>query len=611
MAEVTVLQVFRSQADAATKIHSNNNNACLCPSMDLIMIKDSYSPKSTAAVKILNTIDRREVATLHLPDPSENASSILCFTWSPNGQSVAVVTSVMEPEEYVDDNDNDDNDDDISIHPKSHVSLFHILAAQAGGEPLEPYHSFTVSGKVESVTWCMVGKDHPYRWKYTMEEEEQEIAWRTQLHYVDQSNKFLPQGGYMNGDGVMDSSVAMDGWDHPFMIPPDENISTLIPKAHNALTALCLNKETGCELYLHGRSRLGTIHSISPSAQLAPFTVSSHDMTYWVSASSLPKLSSSVGHSVSVTHLPWIKDEQSKLKQVSASMASIQQSLAMLDQSVVADDWKTSLKRLDQLLNAMMEELKKYDINVREIKPSKMTYTREPDAMELGEIIRVYISTGASTEGQNFGEFSNISNAMDTFFTKGQMHDRLLERLDESLQTALANVESAVQKFLVRPAQALHVQMGELTRLSLRDTQVVRELHTASGELLSSVTELQKRVVHSRTIIKQFCEWLRSARALVQSKGTTVNPNLKKRRIKPQVLSGVVDALTDRKYSIARPRKKKPAGSLTELVLNLRVTVCSQDFECRSMAFTFYLTMNNLAFFVSGVDQGKEVIFRK
>lgn len=183
MAEATVLQVFRSQADASIDASSlPSSNASLCPSMDLIMIKDSYSPKATTAVKILNTIDRREVATLQLPASAETDSltKISCFTWSPNGQSVAVVTyhhtnntrNTSTPK-------NDDDNNNKSSNPiQSQVFLFHVLAAQAGGEPLEPYHSFTVSGVVRHATWSMVGKDHPSRWSYTEDDEEQAVAWR-------------------------------------------------------------------------------------------------------------------------------------------------------------------------------------------------------------------------------------------------------------------------------------------------------------------------------------------------------------------------------------------------------------------------------------------------
>jgi hypothetical protein len=324
-------------------------------------------------------------------------------------------------------------------------------------------------------------------------------------------------------------------------------------------------------LYLHGRSWLGTtVHKIPPSHP-GLFTVSSSDLTYWVSASSSQ---SSFTHSISIAQVPVIKDEQPMLKQVSASMASIQASLGMLDQSVVADDWKTSLKRVDEILQMMVDELTKYGIRVASPDEKPNIYSTTPqDVLDLAEIVKLYITAGASADGQSYDEYTNVANAMDTFFTKVQLHDRLLERLDESLQTGLANVESTTRKLLVRPAQALLVQVGELTRLSLRDQQSVQELHQASRELLSSVNELQTRVVHSRGTIRQFCEWLRSARAMVQSKGTTGNPNLKKRRIKPDVLKGVLSALSHTEVNINTSKTSTAKGGLTETLLNLRVSV--------------------------------------
>jgi hypothetical protein len=181
MAEATVLQVFRSQVEATNSVKflkHNKNNACLCPSMDLIMIKDSsFSPKPTTTnVKIFNTIDRREVASLNLPSDSNNNNNdsnsdsiISCFAWSPNGQSVAVVLTNMAGEQVQQTNHNCSS---------SRVLLFHILTAQAGGEPLEPYESFTVKGIVQNVAWCMAGKELAYRWMYTHDEEEQELSWR-------------------------------------------------------------------------------------------------------------------------------------------------------------------------------------------------------------------------------------------------------------------------------------------------------------------------------------------------------------------------------------------------------------------------------------------------
>lgn len=196
MVEVTVLQIFRSPKEASfishdatipsktqrnTAISKNSNSARLCPSMDLIMITDTTTTSSSpCTVKILNTIDRREVATLQLvggnPADTDVISALtLRFAWSPDGQSVAVVIH------------NNNHRDGYTAPSRSEgycsptaascrVSLFHVLSAH-GSEPLEPYHTFHTSGIVQNITWRMAGKD-PTTWTYTQEEEQQQIAWR-------------------------------------------------------------------------------------------------------------------------------------------------------------------------------------------------------------------------------------------------------------------------------------------------------------------------------------------------------------------------------------------------------------------------------------------------
>jgi hypothetical protein len=69
--------------------------------------------------------------------------------------------------------------------------------------------------------------------------------------------------------------------------------------------------------------------------------------------------------------------------------------------------------------------------------------------LDLGDAIKEYIVAGARADAKSDNEYANVANAMDTFFTKGQLHNRLMDRLDESLQTALANVELTVEKLLL------------------------------------------------------------------------------------------------------------------------------------------------------------------
>jgi hypothetical protein len=206
------------------------------------------------------------------------------------------------------------------------------------------------------------------------------MAWRyDQLRYANQALKFLPQGSYVNGDGgsivTMDASaMATDHEDNAFMaIPPDEDVNTITPKAQNDMAILALttkNEEysTSCELYLNGRLWLGslafkTCNEITKRhldvSKCHPIVVSSHDMTYWLALSSPGH---GDNHSVlSIMHMPWIKEKRPQLQQVSAPLASIYQNVQTLKKSVVTDDWKTSLRCLDQIIQ-LVDELKKYGI---------------------------------------------------------------------------------------------------------------------------------------------------------------------------------------------------------------------------------------------------------
>lgn len=323
---------------------------------------------------------------------------------------------------------------------------------------------------------------------------------------------FLPPSGYL---------VPNEEDDHH--LHQEQTTTTALPESKTPLSVLCISTKSTVDLYLHGRYRLMQLSSgvIEPSQ-----VTMSHDLSFLMVASkNNPQLA--------LYHLPFLKEDRYALQVVASLHASITAHLATLQQTLVecANSWKTSLKPLDMKLQPLGRLLANYGAY----------------ELPLGVILKQYILVGHTSES------SNIANAIDQFFTGIQMNDQLLQRMERSLHSALANVEGQVRQGLLSPSQALCYQVQELAghirvhdRLG-QNKKSLQDLVNASHQLWISVQSVLLSIVQGRLHIRDFCGWLRSAGSQIKARGTALNSvqreNAKKRRVPQAVLERLISTI--------------------------------------------------------------------
>jgi hypothetical protein len=280
----------------------------------------------------------------------------------------------------------------------------------------------------------------------------------------------------------------------------------------------------------------------------------SHDLSYLMVASAN-------NSQLSLFHLPFLRQDRYPLQIVASLHASLTAHLATLQQSIVecANSWKTSLKPLDTKLQPLHRLLANYGV----------------DDQPLGVILKQYILVGHTSES------SSVANAIDQFFTGIQMNDQLLQRMERSLHSALANVEGQARKGLLSPTQAMCYQVHELVgHMRLHRTThhdhdqettdaAIHDLLNATNQLWISVHTLLLSMVQGRLHIRDFCAWLRSAGSQIKARGTALNSvqreNAKKRRV-PQ-------AVLERLLGTMNTKPLEAGASLSEHLLKISTSV--------------------------------------
>ena len=388
---------------------------------------------------------------------------------------------------------------------------------------------------------------------------------------MDTTQFFLPPSGYL---------LPNDDDDDPHRLQ-DPTTTTALPDSQNPLSVLCVSTHTTIELYLHGRYPLLHLDSlVAPS-----HVVLSHDLSYLLTASAHHSL-------LSLFHLPFLKQDRYPLQIVASLHASMKAHVTTLQQTVVecANSWKTSLKPLDTKLQPLHRLLANYGV----------------DDQPLGVILKQYILVGHTSES------SSVANAIDQFFTGIQMNDQLVQRMERSLHSALANVESQARKGLLSPTQALCYQVQELAghvRLhsnnmgdpthdinnnnnnnhataAVAATTALQELITATHQLWISVHALLVSIVQGRLRIRDFCAWLRSAGSQIKARGTALNSvqrdNAKQRRVPQAVLERLLGTMNTQPMMLETAAgtagsSSSPSPSLSEHLLNISTSVSRND----------------------------------
>jgi hypothetical protein len=248
---------------------------------------------------------------------------------------------------------------------------------------------------------------------------------------------------------------------------------------------------------------------------------------------------------------------------VASLHSSIYQHLHALLEGIpqVANAWKASLKPLDSKLEPLQRLLTNYGVQE-----------------SIPQVFRQYILVGHSHAN------SNLANAMDQFFTSVQMNDQLLQRMERSLQGAVAGVETKVRQQLVAPAKALVWMSSELTTLLKyqyhNDTKVhLQDLQQSSEWVLVSAELLLTQVLEGRFRLDDFGKWLRSIGSQIKARGTAPasaqRENAKKRRVPQVVVQRMLQYLETNKSadSESSATAAKNQLALTERLLGMAVSV--------------------------------------
>jgi hypothetical protein len=292
-----------------------------------------------------------------------------------------------------------------------------------------------------------------------------------------------------------------------------------LPTCQTPLSLLCVTTSTRLELYLYGRYHFQSLLRGTSSGASGDVVVKcSADLTNLV-------VYEQGSNRLSLYPVPLLAKDRYHLQMVASLHSSICQHLHALQEAIpqVANAWKASLKPLDAKLEPLQRLLTNYGVQ---------------ETIPL--VFRQYILVGHS-----HANISNLANAMDQFFTSVQMNDQLLQRLERSLQGAVAGVETKVRQQLVAPAKALIWIVSELTSLLKYqyndDTSVhhLEDLQQSSEWVLVSAELLLTHVLEGRFRLDDFGKWLRSTGSQIKARGTAQasaqRENAKKRRV-PQVV---------------------------------------------------------------------------
>ena len=260
---------------------------------------------------------------------------------------------------------------------------------------------------------------------------------------------------------------------------------------------------------------------------------------------------------LSLFSIPSLSQHRYHLQTISSLYCSISSHLEALQKHApeILASWKVSIKPLDTKLEALVRLLKDYGVD-----------------RDMRSVLVQYIVVGHTSVS------SDLSNAIDQFFTGVQMNDQLVTRMERSLQAAIANVETTARSFLLGPARALAFHAGELLGLaryassSLLSEEAAQTTHDSCAVLLTTVEYTVTQLVEARFRLRDFVAWLRNAGSEVKARGTAPNSaqreNAKKRRVPKATVGRILKYLQTETYQ---------SSSITETLLGIPVTVCLCD----------------------------------
>jgi hypothetical protein len=360
---------------------------------------------------------------------------------------------------------------------------------------------------------------------------------------VDRSSVFLPPSDYHAGVDAEGRKIISD-----------------LPTCQTPLSLLCVTTPTRLELYLYGRYHFQSLprrQETSGASAGVVLVQCSADLTNIV-------VYEQGSTRLSLYPVPSLAKDRYHLQMVASLHSSIYQHLHALQEAIpqVANAWKASLKPLDAKLEPLQRLLTNYGVQ---------------ESIPL--VFRQYILVGHSHAN------SNLANAMDQFFTSVQMNDQLLQRMERSLQGAVAGVETKVRQQLVAPAKALVWMVSELSSLlkyqydDTSSVHLLEDLQQSSEWVLVSAELLLTQVLEGRFRLDDFGKWLRSIGSQIKARGTAPasaqRENAKKRRVPQVVVQRMLQYLETNKSadSESSATSAKHQLALTERLLGMTVSV--------------------------------------
>jgi hypothetical protein len=554
------------------------NPTCkLCPSMDLVVLgmQTPSEPASASSLWLHRTVSWQRLSTLTNFDAKDSEEGVTHFAWSPDGRKFAVAMTTG---------------DVVLYQVEVMVSSPSSMPGEAGSQGLLCVMPVAEEGIV-GLTWMHVGRNHP-SWHLSDAEQEEEVSWRcvqdymlsvflsfqarlilsffeidielllarhwifrSQLHeigcliltflkiiwicsyrsrYLDLSAELLPPSEHFNNHHHHHDHHRAEG---------SHTTSSAIPTCKTPLSLLCVStKGKGLHVYLHGRYRVLTLPMI---AQRNVDVVCSSDIRNLL-------VHQEKSMNLSLFSIPSLSKYRYHLQTISSLYCSMTSHLEALREHApeILASWKVSIKPLDTKLDSLVRLLSDYGV--------------ERDARS---VLVQYILVGHTSVS------SDMSNAIDQWLTGIQMNEQILVRMERSLQSAVANVETTARSFLLGPARALTFHASELLGLAryapfLLSEEAAQKTLDSCAILLTTVEYAVTQLVEGRFRLRDFVAWLRSTGSETKARGTAINSaqreNAKKRRVPQALVERVLKYLQTETFQ---------SSSITETMLGIPLTV--------------------------------------
>jgi len=260
---------------------------------------------------------------------------------------------------------------------------------------------------------------------------------------------------------------------------------------------------------------------------------------------------------LSLFSIPSLSKHRHHLQIISSIYCSISSQMEAIHKHApeILASWKVSIKPLDTKIDVLVRLLRDYGVK-----------------LDVRAVLVQYILVGHTSVS------SDLSNAIDQFFTGVQMNDQLVTRMERSLQAAIANVETTAKSFLLGPARALAFHAGELLSIaryanSLLSEETARTTHDCCAILLTAVEHTLAHLLEARFRLRDFVAWLRSTGSEVKARGTAPNStqreNARKRRVPQVTVERILKYLQTENHQ---------STSIAETLLGIPVTVSACNF---------------------------------